>query len=60
MPPENPTPAQAGADPATALDVATPEQQREVLLQRFRRCSSGPADQALRSAVLAYLTEPRK
>jgi hypothetical protein len=42
------------------IGMVPPESQREHLLRRFRRCSSGSADQALRSALLAYLTESRK
>jgi hypothetical protein len=60
MLPKYSTPAPANADPAPAIGMVPPESQREHLLRRFRRCSSGSADQALRSALLAYLTESRK
>lgn len=55
MPAENPVPAQA-----TPARAAAPQPQRDALLQRLRRSGSTAADLALRSALLAYLTGPRK
>lgn len=58
MPENHGTPLQPPADlpkPAAPADA-----QRHAILQRFRRCCAGPADLALRSAVLAYLTGVKK
>ena len=52
--PEEPSPPPETAQPSPAMDTAA-QALREDILLRFRRCGAGLADQALRSAVLAYL-----
>jgi hypothetical protein len=56
MPHENSTPTPSAAEQPSPAASAPVDGLRAAILWRFRRCGVTPAEQALRSAVLAYLT----
>lgn len=60
MPDDIPHPPETDRAQARPAMDASAQALREHILLRFRRCGAGLADQALRSAVLAYLLGAKK